>query len=109
MKVWLDDDLDKPDMPNRHTPEGWVGVKTAQEAIDLLKTGEVDEIDLDHDLGDEILTGNGYDVLLYIEKALVSQGFVPPKINIHTANPSAREKMERAVDQIERLFDRLYR
>jgi hypothetical protein len=44
MRVWLDD--------RRPPPDGeWAWVKTPEEAIELLATGEVSEISLDHDLG----------------------------------------------------------
>jgi hypothetical protein len=43
VKLWLDD--------NRVAPEGWVWVKTADEAIAALRTGQVVDASLDHDLG----------------------------------------------------------
>lgn len=87
MKVYLDD--------FRPTPEGWIGARWPGDVISLLKTGRVTEISLDHDLGDDNI-GTGYHVLLWIEKEIVENDFSPPEITIHTANPSAREKMERA-------------
>jgi len=51
-----------------------------EEAIDLLKTGAVTHVILDHDLGD-----NFY-----------GTGFKLP----HSANSSAREKMQSGVDNI---------
>lgn len=104
MKVYLDD--------IRYEPDGWVGVRWPDEAIELLKTGEVDEISLDHDLGDAIYTPpgkkerTGYDVLLWIEQAVVTEGFVPPVIHIHTANPVAKERMEAAREQIYKLANK---
>jgi len=91
MKVFLDDE--------RHTPEGWVRVFWPDEAIDLLKTGEVNEISLDHDLGDDE-RGTGYDVVLWVEEEVVCHGFIPPKIGVHSANSSAREKMELGIESI---------
>jgi hypothetical protein len=84
MRVYLDDE--------RATPEGWVRVYWPDEAIVLLESGAVEEISLDHDLGDDA-RGTGYDVILWIEEAVILRGFKPPKIAIHTANASAREKM----------------
>jgi hypothetical protein len=94
MKVFLDDE--------RQTPEGWVRVYWPDEAIELLKTGQVSEISLDHDLGDD-QRGTGYDVLLWIEEMVVLNHFEPPIIHVHSANSSAREKMLRAVGQIGKL------
>ena len=71
------------------------------EAIRLLECGQVTEISLDHDLGDDA-RGTGYTVILWIEEAVALRGFVPV-INIHTANASAREKMLLGVRSIERL------
>lgn len=94
MKVYLDDE--------RKTPEGWVRVFWPEKAIELLKTGSVSEISLDHDLGDDA-HGTGYDVVLWIEEAVVTQNFVPPKIKVHSANSSARYKMELGIANINKV------
>lgn len=93
MKVYLDDERD--------TPEGWVRVFWPEEAIELLETGKVTEISLDHDLGDDD-HGTGYDVVLWIEEAVFTRGFKAPKMKVHSANSSAREKMELGIKNIER-------
>ncbi|EGQ8101154.1 TPA: hypothetical protein KD853_004049 [Vibrio parahaemolyticus] len=94
MKVYLDDE--------RQTPEGWHRVYWPEEAINLLKKGIVTEISLDHDLGDDE-HGTGYDVILWIEEAVATQGFQPPLIRVHSANSSARQKMEFGITNIKRL------
>lgn len=94
MCVYLDDE--------RPCPEGWLSVRWPDEAICLLRSGKVVEISLDHDLGDD-KRGTGYDVLLWIEQAVVLDGFVPPTMRIHSANSSARKKMELAVKKIGEL------
>jgi len=94
MKVYLDDE--------RETPAGWHRVYWPDEAIELLKTGLVEEISIDHDLGDDA-RGTGYDVILWIEEATATTGFRPPAIRVHSANPSAREKMERGIESIYRI------
>ena len=91
MKVYLDDE--------RKTPEGWVRTYWPDEVIRLLQTENVEEISLDHDLGDDD-RGTGYDVILWIEEAVFTQGFVAPKIRVHSANSSAREKMEHGIASI---------
>lgn len=104
MKVYLDD--------LRIAPDGWVRAYWPEEVIELLKTGQVDEISLDHDLGDAINTPRegkertGYDVLLWIERAIVLEDFKPPVIHIHTANWVAEERMKVARDQIYFLADK---
>ena len=92
LRVFLDDE--------RVTPEGWVRVYWPNEAIDLLKTNAVAEISLDHDLGDD-QRGTGYDVVLWIEEAVALHDFKPPKISVHSANSSARQKMEAGIRAIE--------
>jgi len=91
MKVFLDDE--------RKTPDGWTRVYWPSEAIELLKSGQVTEISLDHDLGDDE-RGTGYDVVLWIEEQVALYGFVPPQISVHSANVSAREKMEAGIRTI---------
>lgn len=91
MKVYLDDE--------RATPDGWRRVYWPDEAILLLKTGQVTEISLDHDLGDDA-RGTGYDVVLWIEEAVITRGFVPPRMSVHSANSSARQKMEAGIRTI---------
>jgi hypothetical protein len=91
MKVYLDDE--------RATPDGWMRVYWPSEAIELLKSVQVTEISLDHDLGDDE-RGTGYDIVLWIEEQVVLHGFVPPKISVHSANVSARAKMEAGIRAI---------
>jgi hypothetical protein len=99
MKVYLDDE--------RKTPEGWKRVYWPEEAIELLKTGAVTELSLDHDLGDDD-HGTGYDVVLWIEEAAITQGFVPPKMKVHSANSSARHKMELGIANIKKAVSGRY-
>ncbi|MBF8999296.1 cyclic-phosphate processing receiver domain-containing protein [Vibrio nitrifigilis] len=94
MKVYLDDE--------RSTPKGWHRVYWPEEAIALLQQGKVTEVSLDHDLGDDA-HGTGYDVVLWIEEAVATQGFQPPVIRVHSANSSARQKMESGISNIKRL------
>jgi hypothetical protein len=65
MRVYLDDE--------RATPPGWVRVFWPDEAIALLETGQVDELSLDHDLGDD-QRGTGCDVVLRVEEAVALRG-----------------------------------
>jgi hypothetical protein len=94
MKVYLDDE--------RPVPSGWTLVRWPEEAIELLITGQVTAISLDHDLGDDE-HGTGYDVILWIEEAVATTQFTPPHITVHSANSSARQKMELGIESIKRL------
>ncbi|VAW63176.1 hypothetical protein MNBD_GAMMA08-1228 [hydrothermal vent metagenome] len=91
MKVFLDD--------LRVPPDGWIHVYWPDEAIELLKTGEITEISLDHDLGDDD-RGTGYDVVLWIEQAVAIEGFIPPQMRVHSANSAARLRMEAGIQAI---------
>ena len=96
MKLYLDDE--------RIAPDGWVQVRWPDEAIKLLQMGEVTNLSLDHDLGDD-QRGTGYDVLLWIEQEVASCQFTPPaKIEVHSANPPARKRMQAAIESIFRMY-----
>ncbi|MFT4841573.1 MAG: hypothetical protein ACI90M_002036 [Candidatus Azotimanducaceae bacterium] len=95
IRVYLDDE--------RVPPAGWTLVRWPDEAIALLKQGDVEEISLDHDLGDDD-RGTGYDVVLWVERAVVQDGFNPPAMRVHSANSSARAKMESGIQAIARLL-----
>lgn len=96
MKLYLDDE--------RHPPSGWALVKSVKNAIAFLTKGKVTDLSLDHDLGVDY--ENGYDVLLWIEEQVFTNpGFVLPNIKIHTANPSARIKMELALKRILKKYN----
>ncbi|WP_369915187.1 cyclic-phosphate processing receiver domain-containing protein [Xanthomonas sp. NCPPB 3005] len=97
MRIYLDDE--------RPTPPGWTRVYWPDEAIALLEQGRVLEISLDHDLGDD-QRGTGYDVVAWIEEAVVTRGFVPPAIRVHSANPAARKRMEAGIAAIHRHVER---
>lgn len=98
MKVFLDDE--------RKTPAGWKRAYWHDEVIELIKTENVEEISLDHDLGDDE-RGTGYDVIKWIEFA-VALGELKdlPIIKVHSANISARKKMEMGIKSIERLSNK---
>lgn len=104
IKIWLDDLLDDPESPERHVPAGFVGVKTAWEAIELLKKGNVEEISLDHDLGNDEKFGTGYDVAKFIEQSAFEGSLRPLEIKIHSANPVGRKNMGVSIDNAYRFW-----
>lgn len=80
MKVWLDDIREMPD-------EYTVHVKTAAAAIELLNTGQVTDISLDHDLGlPEEELGNGYQVACWIEEAAFNGEIPKLEWRVHSQN-----------------------
>jgi hypothetical protein len=95
LRVWLNEDLE-----DRAAPEGWIHVTIAWDAIDLLRTGRVVELSLDHDLGDEDENGRGTDVVDFIaeEQEIRGRNLWPRDgIRLHTANASGRDAMRRTI------------
>jgi hypothetical protein len=91
---------------------------TAREAIDLLATGAVDFISLDHDLAGEHYTmahhngeiplpavgeGTGCDVACWIEEAVHAGRITMPGWAVHSANPSGAERLRAAMTSAERF------
>jgi hypothetical protein len=101
-KVWLDD--------RRGPPNGdWVWVTTPAETIVILELDEVEKLNLGYDLGVVMPDGDeqtGYDVLRRMEKQVAIAGLMPPKLAVHSANPQAHERMQRAIDSINRRVGR---
>jgi hypothetical protein len=122
MKLFLDDVRTPPAF-------GWVVARTADEAIDYLKTHEVYFASLDHDLADEHYPWNaipnlpnqddwpehmnrypvqfkektGYDVILWMEENNVwpSHGVI-----CHSMNPVGRQRINAVIEKhYGKLFD----
>ena len=86
MKVYLDDE--------RKTPDGWVRTYTPEETIELLKTGNVEYLSLDHDLGYKKPTG--YEVVLWMEEQVfVHKNYtvIPKYTDVHSQNPEGVRRM----------------
>jgi hypothetical protein len=102
MKVWLDD--------IRPMPPGFdVHVRTAGEAIALLRRGGVRLISLDHDLGDAP-NGTGYEVAKWIEEGAFRRsqgepdGLSPLAWQVHSRNPVGLGNMTRALRNADRFW-----
>ena len=90
MKVYLDD--------RRKTPEGWISARWPEDVIRHLQTGMVTHLDLDYYLsesGKESRTG--YDVLIWIFRAVKNSDFKPPVMKPHTSSPDAMNLMNAAI------------
>ena len=91
-KIWVDD--------LRPVPVGYEGTKSVDETIALIEEieaegGEIELIDLDHDLGDYAQFGG--DAIKILDYLVERETFYP--IAIHTANPVGRANMERMVER----------
>lgn len=95
-KLWFDD--------IRPAPNGeWIWARTIKSAIEVLKSEEILECSLDHDLGLEDLPatkensvlkgsspdGTGFDLIRW----MCSNDKIPEKVTIHSFNPVGAEKM----------------
>jgi hypothetical protein len=97
MKIYLDDE--------REAPAGWVRTYSVKETIKLLESFQVEEISLDHDLGDDQNLGTGYDCILWIEERTFNDPkYNPPTMSIHSANPAGRENMARGIMSINKIL-----
>lgn len=96
MKLWLDDIRD----PAQHGCIGFTWVKTAQEAIDLLKTGQVTFASLDHDLSVKATLGvwqnevTGYEVVEWMER---NEAWPCDGVRVHSMNPAGKQRMEQVI------------
>lgn len=97
VRVWLDD--------VRPAPEGWVWVKTAEEAKRLIASSiDVTDVSLDNDLG-RAQAGQGAEVAEWYSDTLRRKGRLtvggkvqePPFFYVHSENTVARARMERAL------------
>lgn len=109
MKLWLDDC--RP--PWKHGRVGWAWAQTADQAIELLKTGKVTKASLDHDLAIEHMPfagvseadykeKTGYHVVCWMEENDV---WPPDGVIVHSMNPVGRTRM---LQVIHRHYGRNY-
>lgn len=102
MKLYLDDVREPVNMGSAVPASELTVVRTAQEAIDLVKTGQVEFISFDHDLGTEL---TGYDVAKVVEN-LAAEGKIPPiDYQIHSANPVGAGNIDQAMKSAWRFWD----
>jgi hypothetical protein len=95
MKIWLDDQINDPECPNRHTPDGWYGTSSVLEVARLVKEGKVTYISFDHDLGKPFFTGY---LLARLIETWAFYGMVGRiEWDIHSANPVGRKNIQDAM------------
>lgn len=97
MDVWLDDERDPTNSVVKFgfkTTGNEVWVKTAEEAIELLKTNKVISISLDYDLGTE---KTGYDVAKFIEEGACNGTLDRLHTYVHSHSIDGAEKIKVAL------------
>ena len=92
LKIWLDDE--------REAPEGYCHCHSVNETINKIRQCEkyavfIEELNLDHDLGD--YAGDGGDAIKLLDFLVERETYY--KIKIHTANPVGRANMQRMIDR----------
>ena len=88
--------------------DSWVVYRTAEALLDdlpnILKSGNAVVFSLDHDLGEDILTGYDF-VRMLVEMhmdGIYSLDFV--RIQVHSANPVGAQNMRRLWDNFQRVI-----
>jgi len=105
VKVFLDDD--KEALERQKLAQGYdIWVTTPEEAIELLKSGNVSHISLDHDLGLEPEDRNGYMVAKFIEDGAYFNTLPRLKWRPHTANQVGYDNMTAALKNADRFWDK---
>ena len=92
IRIWLDDE--------REAPQGYHWCHSVNETICMIRECEmmavaVEELNLDHDLGD--YAADGGDAIKVLDFLAERETFY--KIVIHTANPVGRQNMQRMIDR----------
>jgi hypothetical protein len=99
MRVWLDDKRPKPD-------DFDVLLMSAFDAIELIKTGVVTAIGLDHDLGDEKVVGNGHMVSDFIEECAYFNKIPRITWSIQSSNGPEVQRMTVALKRADAYWDK---
>ena len=103
VKVFLDDETTA--LERQKLAQGYdIWVTTPEEAIDLLKAGNVSHISLDHDLCLEPDTRNGYMVAKFIEEGAYFNTLPRLMWRVHSQNPSGKANMEAALSQADKFW-----
>ncbi len=103
MRIFLDDLRDAP-LFDRLTgaPVQWAVIRNADEAINLIRSGQVTDISFDHDLGEG---KSGYDVALVVEQ-LAHDKLIPPiDYYIHSGNPVGAGNIDKAMKSAWRFWE----
>ena len=106
MRVWLDDVRPMP-------KEGFdIWVKTADEALELIESGQVSFMSFDHDLGFNVKTmrcdegvKTGYDVAKRVEELAATDKIRRFGWAVHSMNPSGADRIEMALKSADRFWD----
>lgn len=94
----------------RSAPNGYICIRPTEietflSTLFASSPNEIEEISFDHDLGldpNGAEYPSGYEILKRIEEEVVTNGFIPPRLVVHSANPVGRTNMLRVITSIYR-------
>jgi len=96
IKLFVDDE--------RPCPKGWIPAFNYDEAIASLRWENVEELSLDHDLGNG---PTGYDIIKVLEEWYHDGGQwrekVPKIVSCHSSNPVGRKRIETVIEILKLL------
>jgi len=106
MKIWLDDQIDDPETPKRHTPDGWVGAKNFRQfkalVEETLASGKsIEIIDFDNDLGAKEngeLEETGLQIIYWLKDEHPEIIVGPTEISVHSQNSIDGPKIKEFVE-----------
>lgn len=108
MKLWLDDERDPKDpyiQKNFNATPDMIWVKTVEEAIVLINSGNVESISFDHDLG--LNQKTGYDLAKYIEEGAHKGTINAMNFFVHSQNPIGCKYIKAALRSAKRAWRQL--
>src|SRR3989338_1298510 len=102
MNIWLDDQLNEPDLPKRHTLAGWVGVRNFDEfkkAVEGARARKepIEIIDFDNDLCNG--EAEGYKILEWLGSTHPEYIVEGTDIRLHAENTVRKEWLENYITQ----------
>jgi hypothetical protein len=103
MKLYLDDTRQGPWNDFVHDTDdwkNWVICRSVEVAKVILRTGQVEFMSLDHDMGvdgDGNLLPTGYDLLCWLEENV---DIPRPKVVVHSSNTVGRQRMEQVIRKL---------
>ena len=105
IRLWLDDERD-PKIPEIQQKFGAKGdeiwVKTVEEAMRHIQSGNVEYISLDNDLGEGLKEGK--DLANWIEKEAYFKRLPRMSWAVHSQNPPAHKEILRAMQNADRFW-----
>lgn len=94
MRLYVDD--------LRSAPDGWVLARTVDEAVSVLRSGQVTEMSLDYDLGSPNQTG--LHVLQWLEVEVHSGTIRLPCMQAHSGSIVGRRRLEHRIEALVQQF-----